>query len=76
MQPNLCIIWQKNIDVDSLLSQGKLDAISTYLKEHIHKYSNTLEPKELVFKATGEYFNPKYYIDYLKDKYTKLYKLQ
>lgn len=67
---------QKNIDVDSLLSQGKLDVISTYLKEHIHKYSNTLEPKELVFKATGEYFNPKYYIDYLKDKYTKLYKLQ
>ncbi|MBE6108711.1 MAG: carboxypeptidase M32, partial [Erysipelotrichaceae bacterium] len=30
---------------------------------------------ELLNKMMGESFNPKYYVDYLKDKYTKLYHL-
>jgi Zn-dependent M32 family carboxypeptidase len=30
---------------------------------------------EIVEEVCGEPFNIKYYIDYLKDKYSKLYKL-
>ena len=65
----------KELDVDYLLANGKLDVISKYLKDHIHHFSNSIEPKEVIIKATGEKFNPRYYINYLKDKYSKLYNL-
>ena len=65
----------KELDVDYLLANGKLDEISKYLKDHIHHFSNSIEPKEVIIKATGEKFNPRYYINYLKDKYSKLYNI-
>ena len=52
-----------------------MEEIADYLKEHIHKYGNTVTPSEVIIRATGESFNPKYYIDYLKEKYTKLYEI-
>ena len=66
---------RKELDVDKLLSEGKMEEIADYLKEHIHKYGNTVTPSEVIIRATGESFNPKYYIDYLKEKYTKLYEI-
>ena len=66
---------RKELDVDKLLSEGKMEEIADYLKEHIHKYGNTVMPSEVIIRATGESFNPKYYIDYLKEKYTKLYEI-
>ena len=63
------------LDVDKLLSEGKMEEIADYLKEHIHKYGNTVMPSEVIIRATGESFNPKYYIEYLKEKYTKLYEI-
>ena len=66
---------RKELDVDKLLSEGKMEEITDYLKEHIHKYGNTVTPFEVIIRATGESFNPKYYIDYLKEKYTKLYEI-
>jgi len=46
-----------------------------WLKEHVHKYGASIKNKEVIKKATGEEFNPKYYIDYLKDKFEKIYNL-
>ena len=66
---------RKELDVDKLLSEGKMEEIADYLKEHIHKYGNTVTPSEVIIRATGESFNPKYYIEYLKEKYTKLYEI-
>jgi len=45
-----------------------------YLKK-IHKYGRTKYPKELLMIATGEEFNPMYYVNYLKDKYSKIYNI-
>ena len=39
------------------------------------KVMSLYSPSEQIRIATGEDFNPQYYIDYLKDKYTKLYDL-
>jgi carboxypeptidase Taq len=49
--------------------------VKEYLKENVHQYGQTKLPQEMLLKATGEKFNPKYYIEYLKEKYTKLYNL-
>lgn len=66
---------RKQIDVDSLLKNNHYDQVIAWLKENIHKYGCRYEADEVLNKATGESFNPDYYIAYLKEKYTKLYHL-
>ena len=48
----------------------------TWLKDHLHHYGNMYEADELIRMATGEPFNVSYYLDYLEDKYTRLYDLK
>lgn len=65
----------KKVDIDGALRSGDLEVILAYLREHIHQYGAMRETKRLLLDATGEEFNPSYYIQYLKDKYIKLYEL-
>ncbi len=65
----------EDLDVDKLLSEGQIDIINNWLKENIHKYQNNTTPDEIIEKATNESFNPLHYIDYLTDKYSKIYNL-
>lgn len=46
-----------------------------WLKEKIHSQGNLYSPSELVEKVTGEKLNPMYFLDYLNEKYSKIYKL-
>lgn len=66
---------EKEVDIDAALESGDLEPIRAYLREHIHQYGAMRETRRLLMDATGEEFNPTYYIQYLKDKYTKLYEL-
>lgn len=59
---------KQNMDFDGLLRQGKLAVIIGWLREHIHQYGKLKTSRELLKEATGEDFNPKYYIEYLKEK--------
>ena len=61
--------------MDDLLRQGKISGITDYLREHIHQYGASREPREMLKELTGEEFNPDYYIDYLKEKFEKVYRL-
>ncbi len=64
---------QKEIDIDKAVRDNKMELINAWLKEKIHQYGSSKTPKELLLSITGEEFNPRYYVDYLKDKYGKLY---
>lgn len=66
---------KQSLDVDSLLARGDFHPINKWLKENIHQYGARYTPNQWIKKITGEDFNPDYYINYLKDKYTKLYDL-
>ena len=68
-------VMRKEIDVDNLLENNKFDEIISWLKENIHQYGCRYTAEEILVKATGEPFNPDYYLDYLEEKYTKLYHL-
>ena len=59
----------KSIDIDQAIRQNEIKKLNEWLKTNIHQYGKLLEPKDLVFKATGEAFNPNYYVDYLIKKY-------
>ena len=63
----------KEIDVEALVKGNNIKVINEWLKEKIHNFGSSRTPKELLFDVTGEDFNPKYYIKYLKEKYSKLY---
>lgn len=66
---------EKDIDVDKVLAEDKFDVVADWLKTNIHQYGASKTFNELLKDVTGEQFNPSYYIDYLIDKYSKLYQL-
>ena len=55
------------------LEEGNFAPINEYLKKQIHVFGKTKTTNELLLGMMGEAFNPQYYIDYLKEKYTRLY---
>lgn len=59
--------------LDQYLSEGRLSPVNDYLKEHLHRFGASKPTMQLISEMTGEPFNPDYYIEYLKEKYTKLY---
>ncbi|MDD6370337.1 carboxypeptidase M32 [Galactobacillus timonensis] len=66
---------KKDIDVDAALAEGRyLDCIG-WLKEHIHRYGALYDAGTMVKMASGEPFDARYYLDYLEDKYSRLYSL-
>jgi len=61
------------IDFETLILEDKIHEINQWLRENIHCYGSSLKPLEILEKVTKEPFDPKYYIRYLKEKYTELY---
>ncbi len=66
---------RKELNVDEILENGDMIKIREWLGEKIHKYGKLKETPEIVKEITGEELNPKYYIEYLKDKYSKIYNI-
>jgi len=61
----------KDFDVSASLSSGTTAQVNEWLKQHVHKYGSSKYPDEILRLATGEDFDPDYYIDYLIEKYSK-----
>ncbi len=67
---------EKKLDVDGLLENNKFKDIMKYLKENV-QHDGALHNYDYVLKrATGEEFNPSYYINYLKKKYSTIYGIE
>lgn len=66
---------KNDLDVIKEFKKENLKTINEWLKENVHKYGDSKKPQDIIKDATKEEFNPRHYIEYLKDKYTKLYNL-
>ncbi|MGL4904563.1 MAG: carboxypeptidase M32, partial [Cetobacterium sp.] len=64
---------KKEMNVQGALERGELSKIRKWLEEKIHKHGKLKSPKEIMLSVTGEELNPVYYIEYLKEKYRKIY---
>lgn len=64
---------KKELNVEELLKTGQLHIIREWLGEKIHKYGRLKDTDEIIRNLTGEDLNPKYFIDYLKEKYSEIY---
>lgn len=60
----------KDFNVENAISNNQIEKINDWLKNKIHQFGATKTPKELLVHATNEEFNPQYYIDYLKRKFS------
>ena len=67
---------REEIDVDEALRSGHFEICVAWLKEHIHRYGCRYDADEIMKIATGREFDVNYYLDYLEEKYTKLYHLK
>ena len=63
---------QKDIDMDEAMGEENVGKIAAWLKEHIHKFGSSKDPAEIFLNACGATFDPHYYINYLKEKYSAL----
>ena len=64
---------KKELDVEGLIKANKIEDINKWLKNKIHQYGKSKSAQELLLEVTGEEFDAKYYVKYLKEKYGKLY---
>ena len=68
-------VMERDIPVWELVRKGDLKPIVEWLTERIYRYGCLLKPNELILKACEAPFDPHYYVDYLKHKYTEVYGL-
>ena len=66
---------KKDIDIDKVLENNQFDIIVKWLQEHIHCLGALYRADEILEKVCHESFDPNVYVDYLIDKYSKLYQL-
>ncbi|MEG1528605.1 MAG: carboxypeptidase M32 [Clostridia bacterium] len=66
---------RQEIDVDQAIASGNLAVINAYLADKVHKFGKSRNTEEILLYATEEKFNPTYFIDYLIEKYSKIYNI-
>ena len=59
----------EDYDLEELLASGNLSIITDWMREKIHRFGSSRTTRELLRDATGEDFDPKYYVEYLKAKF-------
>ena len=68
-------VMERDIPVWDLVARGDLKPIVAWLTDRIYRYGRLLKPNELILKACEAPFDPHYYVEYLKNKYTEVYGL-
>ena len=67
---------QKDFDVFAAVREGRLGAIRDWLTARVFSIAPLSTPDEWIRAITGESLNPAYYLDYLEEKFTRIYDLK
>lgn len=62
-------------DFDQRLAKGDLLFAKTWMNTHVHQHGRAYSPSELIKHITAKKISSTPYLNYLKEKYTKLYHL-
>ena len=66
-------VMKDEMDIEKLLRDKNLRKIKKWLGKNIHQYGKGKKPMELIVDISGEELSGKYFIDYLKAKYSEIY---
>ncbi len=64
------------VDFDGACAAGDLAPIRAWLCRNIWRHGRAKDPAELIAGACGEPFSARYFCDYLRDKFTAIYRLK
>lgn len=64
---------KKDFDVFGAIKAGDLGKIADWLTANVFSIASLKTPDEWINAITGESLNVNYYLDYLEDKFTKIY---
>ena len=70
----LAVMQEELGDVYADVERGDITRITAWLRAHIHQFASAKKPGQLFEDACGK-FDPKYYTDYLTQKFSNLYHL-
>ena len=66
----------KDLNMSELCERGDFGPIRTWLTEKVHRHGKRYKSLDKLLESqVGEKLNPQYFIDYLTEKYTDLYRL-
>jgi carboxypeptidase Taq len=68
-------LLQEKPDLENEIESGNLATIRQWLNQEIHEKGRLLSVVNLVKQVTGDDLNPTIFLDYLKQKYRKIYRL-
>ena len=64
-------------EFDSMIENGEFTTIRQWLTDKVHKHGKRYSSLDkLLVAEVGEKLNSKYFIDYLTEKYSDLYKVK
>jgi len=64
-----------DLDVDTLVRNEEFDPIREWMGEHVHRHGQRYRTPELIEQATGEALTAEYFVDYIREKFGRLYDL-
>ncbi|UCE29457.1 MAG: carboxypeptidase M32 [Candidatus Bathyarchaeota archaeon] len=70
----ILVALEKDIpDWKGQIKKGSFHKVKQWLANNVHQHGKLYSPLDLLRKITGEEINVKHYLDYLNEKYAKLY---
>lgn len=63
-------------DFYTQVSQGRFDDVHEWFVKHIHQYGFTYPTMDLLRRATGGEIESRHFIEYIRNKYYKLYNVK
>ena len=66
---------RETVDVNACIAAGDFGPVNDWNREHIWRHGGRYTPAELLERVLGAPFDPSYFIEYLRNKYTDIYNL-
>ena len=66
---------KQEIDVEATIREGNFEPLNSWMTEHVFAKADRLSPREWIRDITGREFTPVDFLDYLEEKYSKIYEL-
>ena len=60
---------KREMTLEKYLEEGNLLPIREFLREHVHQWGKAKTTGEILRETTGEDFDARYYVEYLKEKF-------
>ncbi len=66
---------ERDFDVFSAVEKGDLSGVGSWLRENVFSRASLMDPDEWIRAVTGESLNANCFLDYLEEKFKKVYAL-